>query len=336
MKSKLLISRIRDWRCELIQKNKNIAKNFDLIVIDHSKIEPQYEKMFNARYVHTRPVKEQIIRIIKKHKITHAIVAQKLHEIADATYEACIECGVKTIWTEAFFDNKLIFDYNGLQYTPNNDILKHANFHVLKKIALPKTTRQPQAQIILNKEQMTQKYRIKNDKVIVFMGQVMHDMSLKYHLDKKEATYDDFIRKVLQLNSETTFLFKPHPQEKIEKYNLRQYKNAIIINESIETLFSCYDKFVTFSSTTAFEGLIKNRKFAIGGYTLCPNVKLCYHLDGKDKIRNLYENLESFEIDPDIARKHISFITTKYAIDLRSKQLLNKLLLTEKEYYESK
>ena len=329
---RILISRFRDWRCRKIQET--IKDEFEVITIDH---EPSYlygnDFKMSYRYKTAGSLfwKAQIKNIIEDHKITHAIIAQKLNDMAEATYEVCKEMGVKCIWGEVFFDDKLILDYNGLQYTPDNDIMRYADSWKGKEIDLPKTTRQPQPEGILSYAQLQEKYSLKGNEIVI-IGQVPHDMALKHSL-LGELNYDEFIKNVAENNPENEIIFKPHPQSNAYEMGLHRYKNIKIVKESLETYFNCFDDYVMFSSTVGLEALIRNKKVAVCGYGMVTNDKLSVLIKSLEDFKDIKNKLRQFKICEETKTRWLSFLTTRYAVDMNKPEFTHKLLLIAEEYY---
>lgn len=332
----LLVSRLRGFRVDKIKNNQYIKDYFCKVVgIDHNK--PEDYLKYNIKYYRygvEKDAENLVKEVIDKEAITHCIIAQKLHTLADATYRACIAKGVKIIWSEVFFDDKLLYDYNGLQYTPDNDIVRFAEKHKGTKIELPRSTRQPQKDELINLEDFKTKYDLGDRDNLVLFGQVVWDMSLKNSICQGINTYEDFLKAVIELNPNTNIIIKPHPQCTAEKYKfVYDYKNVRVTEENINSFWNCFDRFITFSSTTSFEAVVRNKKIAVCGHTLVPSDSLVLQIKERAEFSNLYAKLGQFEIDPKQRNKHLSFLTTKYALAYNSKALLEKIILADKEFY---
>jgi len=337
----LLISRLRAWRCKEIADNKYIKEFFDNVVgLDHDAVST-YEQVglkgyrLNTQTNHNDWVETTKDAIIKE-KITHCLIAQKLDIMAEATYQACVELGVKVIWAEAFFDDKLILDYTSLQYTFPNDISIYAKSHEGKLVEYPTKTRQPQKEQDLSKEEFYSKYNLNPNKpMIALIGQVTTDMAVKNSICAEVKTYEEFLRTVIESNKDTQIVFKPHPQSPVGKVKfITEYPNVTIADESLETYYNSFYCFVTFSSTVSFEALCKGKAVAICGHTLISNDKICLQLRKQEKFIGLYKRLSNLIIDVDFAEKWKSFITTKYAVSMKSEAFAQKLVMTEEEFYK--
>lgn len=333
---KLLVCRLKAFRCEKIQQNPWIHDYFgNIVTIDHYPLATYRDKGFEASY-HWPPVQDVgrcqrfADECLQKHGITHAIISQKLYDYSSIMEEACIRNNVKFVWAEAFFDDKLIYDYAGLQYCRENDIKNHVFRIPVTPLDLPRSTRETQP-TPLPKEMVYQKYRLTRGlKYIVIMGQLPWDMSLKQSINPAYSNYIKFISDVIDANREVQFLCKPHPKDVIPK---RFGPRVTYVNESLGTLFEAFDNFLAFSSTTIFEGIIHNKKFATMGYHLCNDDRLVYQIKTNSHMRNLYNNLRKLSIDEEIKNRFLSFICNHYTIDFNSPRLLDKLVMTPEEFY---
>jgi len=238
------------------------------------------------------------------------IISQKLFPVSDKIASLCKELGIQVLWTEAFFDGRLKFDYWGLDYTPTNEIRGFIDSIPLsdEPIRLPFQTRESQPDMI-SRDDLFAKYGLNpEDKHIVILGQTIFDMSLKHSKNPEANTYRDYIDLILNNNPDVKFLFKPHPHYfgvYKDRYDsdmgfLKQYSNLIVINENIKSLFQIFDRFSAFSSTTIFEGLIQDKKFATMGYHYCAEDSLVLQIRKNSDALNLYDKLGNFEINQSI------------------------------------
>ena len=132
-------------------------------------------------------------------------------------------------------------------------------------------------------------------------------------------------------------MLKYHPEEKEWQRHKKleeKYKNVIVCDENIQSLFDAFDCFASFSSTVIYEGLLQGKKFATGGYHFCNNPKLVYLLARPEWCGNLLLKLKSFVIDKEILTKYLSFVSTKYAVSIKTNQFAEKLL--KRQYYYQK
>ncbi len=338
---RLLISRLRAFRCEKIRDNLREHTGVgNVATIDNIGDLRSYTNdfLFSDFFKSKNPEMNtrRVTNIIDKYKITHALIAQALHPCAEATAEACRNLGVKFLWAEAFFDNKLILDYTGLQYLEENDISKWGRLHQGTNIELPQSTRQPQPND-LTLHQFKRKYKIAKkdlDRCVVIIGQVVWDMALKKSkIAEKGIDYEQFLRNLVENNKDLIFLFKPHPQCPIERTPyMKFYDNVIIINESLETMFRCFDYYVAYSSTVIFEGMARGKKFLTAGYHLMSG--LTPQIENIWDFCNILDRIKSFNFNQEAITKRISFITTQYAIDMSKERFLEKITLKPEQFYK--
>ncbi|MFA5015372.1 MAG: hypothetical protein WC549_07520, partial [Actinomycetota bacterium] len=351
-KHNLLICRLRADRCYKIASNPLIAENFNVVTIDHTSLDT-YQK-HHASFKNFYKWKllsesddalyDQAEQVLKENNISIAIIAQKLFRYSTIMEEACKNNGVKVIWAEAFFDDKLVYDHTGLQYDCPNDIYKYVNkVHMgSNSIDLPKSTRENQPET-LTKVEVFKKYSLDDaKKYIVILGQLLWDMSILKSVNKHIKSYDDYIDLIATNNPDTIFLFKHHPyytynrsMVETSKY-AKEYANIIEINESLETLFGAFDCFTAFSSTTVLEGVIKNKKFATIGYHYCNNDKLVIQLRTNDKVKDLYTRIKDFRINEEVREKYLNFICNYYAVAYDSDKLYHKIVKDPEDYYSTK
>ncbi len=273
-KKNLLISRMRAYRCKKIADNPSISQNFNIYTVDHTSLNDyrKYPNTFVESYIFPsvgnicRPTVDNQKRrelynyckkILEKNCIDIVLNAQPLHPYNIAMIRACKDLGIKVINTETFCDDKWLFDYIGCQYTCPNEIFKFVNKIPISQnipIDLPKTTRQPQPSSI-TKEQFFKKYKLNpNGQYIVFLGQLLWDMSIKKLVNPEIVDYIDYIHLVISSNPETTFIVKYHPiyimgNHKKEMDFILKYSNVVIVNESLNTLFNIFDTFTSLFST---------------------------------------------------------------------------------------
>jgi len=347
-KENLLIVRLggkqRDFYTR-IATNKYIAKKYTVSIMDIERNTEEYDNnrgIFQDLFIWRPDNNKQQVEFLTRRNFCNVIIAQKLHSSSDFLEKICQEYGINYIWTEAFFDNRLLFDKIGLQYTPDNEIVRYIDkIKCSKKIRYPSNTRTPQEPFI-SKEELYQKYKLKQGmKYIVMFGQTVFDMSLKHSLFPGVSGFQEYVDLVVRSNPEVTFIYKDHPHYKTffakrkeaDVGFIRDYSNVIEVDEHIDSLFNAFDYFTAFSSTTIFEGLVKGKKFATMGYHFCNDARLVHQMKEKVMVENLYEKLKAFCIDKETRRRYIYFVCNYYAIPLGSKQLVNKLELSPDEYY---
>ena len=355
----LLISRLRAYRCKEIASNPTIAEKFKIFTVDHTDIseyenEPLFEKSYQFNQIgnilNTEITGEQTKQaydfckdILKENKINYIINAQPLHPYHNILEQVAKELKIETINYETFFDDKLILDKIGCQYTKYNEI----NLYVDKvndlsdiKIDLPKNSRDKQPNNLPTPRAFFRKYRIDNSKpYIVIFGQLLWDMSLKQSINSQIKNPVDFYEYIFKNNPSTNFLFKCHPKyttqlKKRDLAFLENYKNVTIVDESLKTLFDACNLFISFSSSCILEGLIKNKKFATIGYHFCNHPELVYQLDTLGKFENIYESLNNFNFNKTLLNKYLYFICNKYTLSMNSKNLANRILLSSEDYFK--
>lgn len=354
VKKNLLISRIRAVRCEKLLNNPEIAKRFNIFTVDHTPLSNYEDKGFVKSYrfpsvgnVCKPEVDEykeaEIYRfctdIIRDNNIDIVINAQPLHPYNKILSEVCMVNGVDVLHYETFFDDKFVLDRIGGQYTIENEIEKYIDdikIPLFSKPDLPKSSREKQPDI-LSRDNVYQKYGLSYDKeYVVVFGQLLWDYSLKNTMNPQITDPVEFYTHLFELNPSTTFLFKIHP--KISENHgdmqfLKKYKNVKIVNESLDTLFTAFDYFASFSSHCILEGLINHKKFATMGYHYCNNPKLVYQITQNKDFENIIEKLNFFEIDKNKLAKYLYFICNLYTIDSQSYKMVERLTSSSDEYF---
>ena len=357
-KKNLLISRIRAYRCMNLYNNKHIRKYFNIFTIDHTSVSNYLKNrsMFRASYqfpsvgdichpIMNEKVEEQVRllceKILTENKIDLVINAQPLHPLHTIMEAECKKRSIDTINYETFFDDKMVLDRTGSQYTESNDIREY-----VKKISIPsdfqieypKASRQVQPRTI-NRSAFFKRYSLREgDKHVVVLGQLNWDMSLKHSSNPDINGQEQFLRKLFESNPDTIFLFKNHPQYKSSRFIhemnfVPSYKNVRIINESLETLFDNFECFVSFSSSCIMEGLIRGRKFATIGYHFCNDPELVFQLKTNEKFFDIYESLQRFVINQKLLSRYLYFVCNLYAVPMDSEQLFHRLSKTSKDYF---
>lgn len=358
-KINLLASRIRAERCAKLADNQWIKNHFNIFTIDHTPVGTyqnyanKFKEIFRFPYsenhlanIYTSAqrteLKEFCKELLQQYDIGFVINSHPLHTYNQVMKVACNELGIKCINTEMFCDHKMIFDWKGSQYTRNNEIYEFVNKipNITDRtiIDYPKTTRQPQPPNI-TKDELFAKYNIPESReYIVILGQLSWDMSVLQSTNKNCTTYSDYVHSVVQNNPQTIFIAKPHPLD-IQRGNsifvniCKKYKNVILINESLDTLFSIFEYFTSFSSTSIFEGLLRNKKFATMGYHFCNNDNLVFQMRAPEKTKHLYKSLSKLEINPYMLKRYIYFICNYYTIRGDSDKIFYRLTMNSDEYF---
>ncbi len=308
-----------------IEVGKNLsAQGHAVHSIDHGQLEEyQASGVFKSchlwKWINTpqKELEEQFRKIIVSQKIELVIIAQKLFLYSNVAEKICSELNIKVIFTEFFFDNKLLFDDIGLQYTKNNQSIGESDL----PIDWPKNDREPQPATI-SLIDITARYNLSTDKIVVIYGQVLWDMSLIESPEK--ITYDEYVDGLCRNNPDIIFLFKPHPKDAWGTPNSIKYSypNLIRVNESLRTLFQ-FKAHTAYSSTVIFEGISRGLHFASVGYHLLQNHTYRITRDG---FRDIYNKILSFNPDIEMIRRNASYITNIYAMPMSDPELSDRLI----------
>lgn len=360
-KKNLLISRLDATRSSRIAINKWIRDYFDVYTIDHRPLSTylSFGNRFKKSYIFPsvgsiiRPVvnkaKEEKIYtfckdILERHRIDMVINAQPLHPYNTIMRTACNNLNIRVINYETFFNGKLILDYKSAQYDCPNEIYSYVDKIKVgeeSNIDMVGKTRQPQPDTI-SKEIFFKKYNLpKNKNYIVLLGQLLWDMSVKKTVNPEIKNYKQYVDLILKSNPETTFIIKPHPiylqhQHHPDMNFIKNYKNIVLVNESLETLFNIFNEFTSFSSSTILEGIIRNKKFATIGFHFCNNDDLIIQLRKNTNAENLFVQLKLLKINPEVRKKYLYFICNYYTVWSNSIKLFHRLTLSSKEYFSMK
>lgn len=261
---------------------------------------------------------ERVKNLIEKYEIQQVIATQKLFWYSNVVERACKELGVSIMWSEAFFDGKMIFDRAGLPYTKDNELFLDRSVKT-DEIRPPKKTREPQP-AIANRADLYERY---GTGCFVVFGQVPTDMAL---VDHHGTDYQIWLDKLFRSNPQTNFLFKHHP---LCKTRLRQYGNVEIANESVIALFETYSEFASFSSTVIYEGLCRGKKFVTGGRHFCDHQDMV--IGRASHLFDIRERLIDFQAFVD---RRLSFVQHYYTIDLSGEKLRDRIMLSTLDYLE--
>lgn len=323
---------------KIISAFENQGKKKALKKILFYKIGPRYHKPIRDN----KSLQSYQVEIINKEIDIKQYVKDNHVDLIITTHyppEDIKKLGIDYLFCEAFLDGDKVFDRKGYHYTPKNEIKKYVDKVRIKDIDIPKKSKIEQP-VEVSKDEFFKKYNLnKNDKYIVILGQELGDKSLIHSHSKTIKTYYDYIGQLATENPEVKFIFKPHPVYSTIKKNLAgdmdfidKYSNIIKVNESIHSLFNIFDKFTAFSSTTIFEGLLKDKKFATIGYHFCDDPKIVLR---PRELKGLYRKLARFKIDRMTRTKYLNFILNYYRIDLGSPKLLNRIEKTSDEYFKN-
>lgn len=272
--------------------------------------------------------KEELLFWLKHHNISHVLACQRLIWYSNIIEELCSELQLPLTWCELFFDNRIIVDKAGLQYCAKNDI-HFESVGVPSDPELPTATRlrQPEG---LAKEVIYKQYDVGDpDDVVVVLGQTPFDMSLlEYPMD----CYEQWLDKLFKSNPKTKFLFKHHPI--CETISARKYPNVHEISENLYSLYTAFNNFAAFSSTTIFEGLIRRKKFVTGGYHLCSGKGLTIEpgITGT-YLSGITKQLKEHVIPEEALQRRIWFLCNRYSIPLASPVLADRIVMTSEEFF---
>lgn len=320
----ILICRLKPWMAIEVAKNLS-AQGHSVHSIDHGQLEEyQASGAFKSchlwKWIDTpeKELEEQFRSIVIEQKIELVIITQKLFLYSNIAEKVCSELAIKFIFTEFFFDDKLIFDDVGLQYTKENQ----ASGVCELPIDWPKEDREKQPEDRSRIDIMA-RYNIQRDqKVVIIYGQVLWDMSL---VESPEGiTYDEYIDGLCRSNPDTLFLFKPHPKDNygVPNSTKYQYSNMVRVEESLRSLFQ-FPAHTAYSSTVIFEGLARGIRFASVGYHLLQ--KHTYRIT-RSGFGDIYNKILSFNFDIKIVRSNVSYITNIYAMPMSDPGLTDRLI----------
>ena len=266
----------------------------------------------------------------------------KIDSIVTTNYPAedIKRLGINYLFFEAFIGNDKVFDRQGFHFTPENEIKQYVDKVKMLDIKLPDYTKVEQPEEI-SQEDFFKKYGLDpEDRYIVLLGQEMGDKSLLFSKNPSIKTYQDYIYRLAMSNPGTKFIFKPHPVYFTIKKHLKSdidfiynYRNIIPVYESIHSLFKIFDKFTAFSSTTIFEGLMRDRKFATVGHHFCDDDRIVLELKTDEMFNGLYERLNEFVIDKEVQAKYFNFLLNYYSMNLADERVVRRIESDSEEYY---
>jgi hypothetical protein len=317
----ILICRLQPWMGIEVARNLSQAGH-NVHNIDHGWLD-EYKRsgvfkschLWQHKEIPQKALEKQFKDIIRIHKIELVIITQKLYLYSNIAEKVCAELNIKVIFTEYFFDDKLIFDDMGLQYTKNTQSIGECSL----PIDWPRKDREGQPSDMA-KVDMLVKYNVpKDSKVVIIYGQVPWDMSL---IESPESiTYDEYIEGLCKNNPDTIFLFKPHPKSKTSS-NKYHYPNMKKINESLRTLFQ-FSAHTAYSSTVIFEGVSRGLHFASVGYHLLQNHT---HKITSGSFKDIYNKIINYQPDMDKVRLNTSYITNIYTMPMSDSGLADRLI----------
>jgi hypothetical protein len=319
----ILICRLKPWMAIEVAKNLS-ARGHSVHSIDHGQLNEYVSSgVFKTchlwKWIDTpeKELEKQFRGIVLRLKVNLVIITQKLFLYSNVAEKICKELGIRAVFTEFFFDDKLIFDDVGLQYTKCNQSVGICDL----PIDWPKQDReqQPADKSVVN---LISQLNLSTDKIVVVYGQVLWDMSL---IECPEGiTYDEYIDGLCRNNLDTIFLFKPHPKDHYREPNSTKYSypNMIRVDESLRTLFK-FKAHTAYSSTVIFEGVSRGLRFASVGYHLLQNhtYKITRHGFG-----DIYNKILAYKPDQKTINKKVSYITNIYAMPMSDPTLADRLI----------
>jgi hypothetical protein len=271
--------------------------------------------------------RRELVSLFMGYHVDYALVCQKLLWYSNLVEEVCQELGIPLVWCENFFDNRLILDRVGLQYCRDNEMYFESVVKPEPLMELSGRTRQKQPDTLTVDELMIKLQIPVPTEPVVVLGQVPHDMAL---VEYPGLPYYEWLDALFRNNLETYFLFKHHPLAKTE-IALQNYANVQVIDENIATLWDAFSLFVSFSSTTIYEGMVRGKKFATGGYHLCSGLTL--EIPTAESMKHLGEQLEAFQFRQEAWIRRRTFLCNHYAIHISDPRLWKRITTTSEQFF---
>jgi hypothetical protein len=307
---KLVVGQIRD----MDKPHLAVCTGKNWVVCNHQVIGEQRNRVYR-----------ELVEMFTVHEIRYVVATQKLLWYSDVLEQVCRDLKIELTWCEIFFDDRIIMDRTGLQYCKDNDIHYESTIKPAEPI-LPKKTRLKQPSSMPAAELLTKLKVVKSDETVVVLGQVPHDMALRQF---PGLSYPEWLHAIFTHNHGTTFLFKHHPQAPTA--GIEKYSNVRVINEGLDSLWGAFSLFASFSSTTIFEGMIRGKKFATGGYHFCSGLTPTVHSTAEAK--GLVEKLRAHETPQEAWTRRLTFICNHYTIPLTSPNLWKRMTTTSEQYF---
>ena len=319
----ILICRLKPYMAIEVGKNLS-AQGHEVHSIDHGQLEEYIDSgVFKSCHlwcpidISEAILEKQFSQIVVTQKIDLVIIAQKLFLYSNIAEKVCRELNIKVVFTEYFFDDKLIFDDIGLQYTKDNQSVGDCKL----PIDWPRSDREPQP-VDISLIDIQARYNLNTDKLVVIYGQVLWDMSL---LQSPEGiSYDEYIDGLCRSNPDTVFLLKPHPKGYWRTPNSTKYSypNLVRVNESLRTLFQL-PAHTAFSSTVIFEGVARGLRFASVGYHLLQHHTFRIRRGG---FEDIYNKIINYSPDLEKIRSNASYVTNIYTMPMSDPGLADRLI----------
>ncbi len=329
----LLLVRIPPTYAELLTRNVHVTGRWKLVLLDTSPADPMQgisDRYFLPFGADEKDVEECTGRILRTHRVTHAVVLTPISKYGMAAWRTFASAGVNAIWSEVFPNGKLILDRLGCQYTDRNEIAKYENRVSPLDPELPIGTRWTQPPPQCAKEL----WKTYGREAIVVFGQVPHDHSL---LEQDGPSYLEWLDIIFSTNPDTTFLFKQHPaSESLEMARtpgLEKYPNVRQINASVDSLFLAYGTYAAYGSTTILEGVSRNLSFATCGRHFVDVNGLVLRIKTHEGASDLLGKLKAFRPDQVLLRRRLQFLTRYYAMRPEDPRFEARISLTSDDFF---
>lgn len=320
---------------KLLEENEAL-KNIPKLVIQQEPVVHQEALFRTGRWKFVSPTidkayqnqsKAALFELLRDHKVTRVLVTQKLLWYSSVVEEVCQLLDIPIVWTEAFFDGRIILDKVGLQYCKLNEITYEACGAVESPV-VPRNTREAQPPGMSPRE-IYKTYNVTGPfGAVVVFGQTPYDMSL---IQYPWVGYEQWLDHLFECNRGTRFLFKHHPLCRTP--GIERHPNAFSVNIDIQSLWNAFELFASFSSTTILEGCIRRKRFATGGYHFCSGNGLTIEAHSLDGIRDLTKRLSAFSLPAPELQRRVWFVCNRYTISMKSPQFLERLERPSEEFF---
>jgi hypothetical protein len=264
-----------------------------------------------------RPSEKIVDMLLNVAKVELVVTVQKLLWYSDILERRAADLGIPLVWTEAFFDQRIIVDKVGLQYCRDNELVHETGFGRLEPL-LPGRTREPQP--------ASGHLPAGPDDVFVF-GQVPYDMALVQY---PGLGYEAWLDRLFLSRPDTTFWFKHHPVAPTP--GLERHPNVRVVDVPLALAFEACRRFAAFSSTTIFEGMCRGKWFVTGGHHFCSGHGLSVEApDPGDG--SWLDRLIDHRPDPDLVRQRLAFVCNAYTQPLDSPALIERFDLPSQPFF---
>lgn len=342
-KKNLLINRLDNERLQTLLGNEYLHECFNIYTADCDKppcvnpkvkshrVLPQIED--RQRGIASLPQCAQLWEFYRETlehlHIDIVLNKQVLHPYGEALSQACKITETPMLWFETFIGDRLILDWNGLPYMFWNDIRRYRqSIPPLKCTNLPTTTKVEQSFHALEPAYL------KQENIVGILGQIWWDKSVQR--TRGFASYRVWLDALVRENPNVNFILKTHPLQAKDltpfEWILKQ-PNVCMTNASLKGFFDGLQHFVAYSSTTVFEGLLRGKTLATGGFHLCLHPQLVYDAWHPRFVKNLWRHLQQQRISQQIFKEYCNFICNYYALSMRSRVFVDKLLVSPQQFY---